>query len=237
VNLDNYASKYFSDPSAEIENFLIMNEYPKIIARNVGHVGSILELGIGHGYTLPLFENMCDTHSVIEGSKKVIDNFKMNKPLSKSHIYNCLFENFDVDQKYDLIIMGFILEHVDNPVELLSKYKQLLNVDGKMFVAVPNAKSMNRRIGLELGMIPNIYDLNETDHELGHLRNYCPTTLKADIENAGLVLEKINGIYLKPLPLTVLKSLDQFEDNMAALVTLGYEFPELSVAIMAEICN
>ena len=45
-----------------------------------------------------------------------------------------------------MIVMGFILEHVDSPVqEIISRYKSYLSPGGKMFLAVPNAEVLNRR--------------------------------------------------------------------------------------------
>ena len=79
-NLDDVASKYLSPPAVEIENDLIMNWYPERVAARLGHVGRLLELGLGHGYTVPYFSAMCDEHVVIEGSGKVIDHFRAQNP-------------------------------------------------------------------------------------------------------------------------------------------------------------
>ncbi|MCY0152202.1 hypothetical protein OEG86_08065 [Hoeflea alexandrii] len=75
-NLDAVADKYLAEPAVEIENDLIMNWYPERIANRTGHVGSVLELGLGHGYTVPYFVKMADHHEVVEGSQRVIDHFR-----------------------------------------------------------------------------------------------------------------------------------------------------------------
>ena len=235
MDLDKFSTKYFSDPRLEIENYLMMNEYPKIIYNSIGKVEHLLELGIGHGYTTTIFEKFCHHHHVVEGSSTIIENFNTNYPDCRSKITQTYFENFESNDKYDAIIMGFVLEHVPNPVEILKKYKSFLKAGGKLFVVVPNAKSLNRRMGLEMGIISDIYELNSTDHILGHLRNYCPETLEKDIISAGLKLSNLCGIYLKPLPLSVLQKLDDFDGNMQAMIKLGYDFPELSVAMLAEV--
>lgn len=71
-------------------------------------------------------------------------------------------------------------------------------------------KSLNRRYGLELGLISNIYDLNENDIALGHKRQYCLDTLTKEVEEVGGNVKNIEGIYLKPLPLDHLKTLNNF---------------------------
>lgn len=234
-NLDDVASKYLQPPSVEIENDLIMNWYPGRITRRAGHVGRLLELGLGHGYTVPYFAKACDHHAVVEGSGKVIAHFRAQNPWYEGSLEEGYFESYTPDQPFDLIVMGFVLEHVDDPAAILSRYKAFLNPGGRIWIAVPNAKSLNRRLGVEMGMIDDIYDLNETDHILGHKRNFCLDTLRAMVEGTGGTLTHKEGLYLKPLPLGVLKTLDDFEANMQAMMAVGVDFPELCVGLLVEV--
>ena len=130
--------------------------------------------------------------------------------------------------------MGFVLEHVDDPVAILRRYAGFLTPGGRIVIAVPNAKSMNRRLGLAMGMIDDIYALNETDHILGHQRNFCRDTLRGAVESAGLKITDEEGIYLKPLPLGVLKTLDDMDANLRAMCEVGVDFPDLCVALLVE---
>ncbi|MBC7284518.1 class I SAM-dependent methyltransferase [Hoeflea sp.] len=234
-NLDAVADKYLADPSVEIENDLIMNWYPKRIGDRVGHIGALLELGLGHGYTVPYFARMTDHHEVVEGSQRVIDHFRSKNPGYKGRLVQDYFETYTPDRRFDVIVMGFVLEHVEDPRAVLERYRSFLAPGGRVCVAVPNAKSLNRRLGLEMGMIDNIYDLNATDHQLGHKRNYCRDTLRADVEAAGYRTTLEEGIYLKPLPLGVLKTLDDMEANLQAMLKVGVDFPDLCVALLFEL--
>lgn len=234
-NLDAVASKYTRPPNVEIENDLIMNWYPKRVFARTGKVGDVLELGLGHGYTVRYFQDMADRHTVIEGSRLVIDHFRQTNEWYRGEIVEGFFETCTLDRKFDLIVMGFVLEHVDDPVAIMTRYRDALAPGGRLFVAVPNAKSLNRRLGLEMGMIDDIYDLNETDHQLGHQRNYCRETLAADARKAGYRVAYEEGIYLKPLPLSVLKSLDDMQANLEAMLKVGVNYPDLCVAILAEL--
>jgi SAM-dependent methyltransferase len=234
-NLDELASKYMLDSSVEIENALIMDWYPRRIFKRTGRVASLLELGLGHGYTVDYFSEMTEDHHIIEGAESVISHFNGKDTSFKGAIHHAYFETFEPDQKYDVIVMGFVLEHVDNPTQILQKYKNFLTENGKIFVAVPNAKSLNRRLGLEMGMIENIYDLNETDHILGHLRNFCTDTLRDTCIEAGFKVTREEGIYLKPLPLGFMKTMDNFQDNLEAMLKVGVDFPELCVALLFEL--
>jgi SAM-dependent methyltransferase len=234
-DLDAVADKYLANRSVEIENDLIMNWYPERIARRTGHVGSILELGLGHGYTVPYFSRMADHHEVVEGSQRVIDHFRETNDWYQGRLVQDYFETYVPDRTFDVIVMGFVLEHVDDPQVLLRRYKDFLAPVGRLYVAVPNAKSLNRRLGYEMGMIDNIYDLNATDHQLGHKRNYCRDTLREDIGAAGFRSTLEEGIYLKPLPLGVLKTLDDMDANLQAMLKVGVDFPDLCVALLFEL--
>ncbi len=44
----------------------------------------------------------------------------------------------DVDAKYDVIVMGDVIEHVSDPGQFLSFYAQFLKEDGQMIICTPN---------------------------------------------------------------------------------------------------
>lgn len=233
-DLDAVSSEYRPNGATAIENDLILNWYPQRMVARFGHCDSLLELGIGHGFTAGKFNAACDRHVLIEGSQVVIDQFRETHSDFEAELVFGYFEEFDTDERFDVIVMGFILEHVEDPGYLLDRYRKFLKSGGRLFVAVPNAKSMNRRLGVELGMIDDIYSLNANDHALGHRRQYCLDTLKAELVRHGYTITHEEGIYLKPLPLGVLKSLPDFEANLQAMLRVGIEFPELCVGLLVE---
>jgi len=130
--------------------------------------------------------------------------------------------------------MGFILEHVKNPVQVMNKYKRMLKKQGKMVLSVPNAEAMNRRLGCYAGFLGDVTSLSEYDVELGHLRYYTTDTFKRDIEASGLRIKDIEGIYLKPFTTKQMISLNFDKNILDALCMLGLKYPELSLGIMAE---
>ncbi|MCL0075150.1 class I SAM-dependent methyltransferase, partial [Thermodesulfovibrionales bacterium] len=165
----------------------------------------------------------------------VINRFKKNTPGFSAELFLDYFETFDTKECFDVIIMGFILEHVDDPGLLLDRYKKFLKPTGKIFIAVPNAKSLNRRLGLELGLIDDIYSLNDNDLALGHKRQFCRDSLRELVHQYGYQIIYEEGIYLKPLPLPVLKNLPNFQGNLQAMLKVGVEFPDLCVGLLMEV--
>lgn len=234
-DLNAVSSEYRPNAATEIENNLMLNWYPKRIIDRFNHVPSLLELGLGHGFTAKIFSKACDRYVVLDGSTVVIEQFRHNEPDFHGEIIETYFEDYHPDQKFDIIVMGFVLEHVDDPDFILKRFREFLSPSGKLYVAVPNAKSMNRRLGLELGLIDDIYSLNANDLALGHQRQYCRDTLKDAVERAGYRVTHEEGIYLKPLPLGVLKTLDDFEGNLQAMLRVGIDFPDLCVGLLMEL--
>ena len=86
--LDNLTSQYTKGAVTEIENELILNWYPDRILAKICNdkPNSLLELGIGHGFTTCKFSKFFKRHEVIEGSQKVIDMFKREYPQNTSTI-------------------------------------------------------------------------------------------------------------------------------------------------------
>lgn len=234
-DLNAVSSEYRPNAATEIENNLILNWYPYRIIRRFGHAASLLELGLGHGYTARVFTGACKRHVVIDGASVVIEQFRRNTPDFRGEIVESYFEDYTSNVPFDVIIMGFVLEHVDDPDLILERYRDFLAPGGKLYVAVPNAKSMNRRLGLELGLIDDIYSLNTNDIALGHQRQYCRDTLTAAVTRAGYRITHEEGIYLKPLPLGLLKTLDDFDSNLQAMLKVGVDFPDLCVGLLMEL--
>jgi trans-aconitate methyltransferase len=235
-NLDNYTSQYKANAVTALENNLVLNWYPKRILNRIKDKSTekLLELGLGHGYTTLFFNNYVSEHVVIEGSQEVVSLFKAKYDLPNLKILEDYFETFESREKFDIIVMGFVLEHVNDPLFIVQKYIRMLAPNGRLFIAVPNAKSLNRRLGVALGKIQDIYELNENDHLLGHKRQFCLDTLKDMLKQSGCNVTWQEGIYLKPLPINILKELPDCEANLRAMCAVGVDFPELCVGLLVE---
>lgn len=234
-NLNQVASEYKPNAATELENNLILHWYPKRVIKRIGYVESLLELGLGHGFTAELFAKSCGTYVIIDGASTVIKQFKKSHPDFNGELVLEYFENYTPKAPFDIIVMGFVLEHVDDPEAILMRYKNFLKPGGKMYVAVPNAKSLNRRLGFEMGLLDDIYSLNCNDLALGHQRQYCRDTLRESLMRCGYQVTHEEGIYLKPLPLGVLKTLPDLQANLDAMLKVGIDFPDLCVGLLMEI--
>jgi 2-polyprenyl-3-methyl-5-hydroxy-6-metoxy-1,4-benzoquinol methylase len=126
------------------------------------------------------------------------------------------------------------MEHVDNPDAILEKYKKYLKEDGKIYISVPNAEVMNRRLGNLANDLPDIQLLSEHDKICGHQRYYTVETLTSQIQRHGYIIKRLEGIYLKPLSTSQMISLNMEEKYINALCELGINYPELCCGILVE---
>lgn len=234
-NLDVHVAAYTGENLYDFDNEILLTWYPQRIINNTKDARSILELGLGHGFTTNIFSNNFDRHVVLEGSPAVIQNFKKKFPECDAQIEESYFETFSTEEKFDVIVMGFILEHVDNPFEIISRYKKFLAPGGKIYLAVPNAEVLNRRLGHLAGMLKDMDTLSENDLLLGHKRYYTVSSLSAEIAQAGYKIDKMEGIYLKPFTTSQIVSLNLDKKIIHALCEVGVAYPELSCGILAQI--
>src|SRR5579863_4603368 len=163
-DLDKYLEAYEGNIQYDFDNEILLNWYPRRILEFSKTTDSLLELGLGHGYSSNIFSNFFRRHVVLEGSHAVIKNFQNKYPGCTSEIVETFFEDFNNDEKFDVVVMGFILEHVNDPVEILMHFRKYLTpVNGNMFISVPNAEVLNRRLGHIAGMLPDILTMSEND--------------------------------------------------------------------------
>lgn len=181
-----------------------------------------LELGPANGFMTKDLVKEFEILHLLEGSKELLDQIPDYDNIKKHH---SLFEDFNSDIKYDTIIMGHVLEHIYNPVEICSKIYNWLSDEGVFLVSVPNAKSIHRIAAVEMGLLNDIHELNSRDHAVGHYRVYDMDLLKKHLMEAGFKIKDSGGIFLKPL------SNDQIDTNwddqmIEGFYKMGKYFPE-----------
>ena len=234
-SLDKHVAAYQGDNIYDFDNEILLTWYPQRVLHHAGSSQSILELGLGHGFTTDIFSRHFNRHVVLEGSPAVIENFRGKHVNCPAEIVEGYFEDFSTEERFEVIVMGFILEHVDDPLIILRRFREFLAPEGRIFLAVPNALVMNRRLGHLAGMLDDMTELSKNDHLLGHKRFYTSESLRKDIEQVGFGVDRMEGIYLKPFTTNQILSLDLDRSIIESLCALGVDYPELSCGLLAEI--
>lgn len=233
--LDSHVKAYQGDNIYDFDNEILLKWYPQRVRRFTAGARSLLELGLGHGITATAFNPHFERHVVVDASPAVISNFRQCYPQCQAEIVECYFEDFESEERFDVIVFGFVLEHVDDPVRVLRHFRRFLAPAGRMFVTVPNAHVLNRRLGHLAGMLQDMQQLSEHDRLLGHQRYYTVESLRADIERAGYEITRLEGIYLKPLTTRQMLSHDFDQRVLDALCLVAIDYPELSCGLLAEL--
>ena len=233
--LDKHSKAYEGENLYEFDNYIMLNWYPQRIIKYTEGLSSILELGLGHGYSTKVFSKYFSRHLVLDGSSIVIENFIKRFPNCPAEIVEVLFEAFESNEKFDVIVLGFILEHVDDPIDIIIRFKNFLKPNGKMFIAVPNAQVLNRRLGHIAGLLPDMMELSENDILLGHKRYYTVDSLKEVIKKTFCQIERLEGIYLKPFTTEQMQTLNLNNKIINALCEMGLNYPELSCGILVQL--
>ena len=232
--LDDSIPAYQDDFPYALDNRLMLNWYPQRIIR-LAQGGSLLELGLGHGYSSLIFSRHFSRYTVIEGSTAVIRQFSESHPETPVDVRCAYFEDFVPEMRYDHIVMGFILEHVDDPGQILRRYKEFLTPQGSLFVAVPNCAALNKRFGYAAGLIDNLEILNDADRLLGHQRLFTLESLTELCHREGFTISSVEGIFLKPITTGQILELKLSEPILEAMLKVGVDYPELSVGILMEL--
>lgn len=187
---------------------------------------SLLELGPAEGVMTELLATAGKAMTLVEGSQAFCENLRGRFP--EAEVINALFEEFRPDKQYDNIILGHVLEHVQDPVEILSLAKNWLTPRaGTLFAAVPNARSLHRQAAVIMGLLASEDEMNEMDHHHGHRRVFNPESYRNAFYQAGLNIEVFGGYWMKPVSNKQIE--DTWSDEMLdAFMQLGERYPDIA---------
>ncbi len=201
---------------------------------------SALSLGIGQrivGGRLieATLAGRLERYMIVEGSATAIEELRADAvDLSKTELVESWFERFSTEARFDLIEMGFVLEHVDEPRAIVERFRAFLNPGGVCAIAVPNARSLHRLIGFEAGLLDDVYRLSSEDLALGHQRYFDLESLRSLVTAAKLDIEVEEGILIKPITSGQLKALDLPPEVYRGLFEVAVELPAISNSIYME---
>jgi len=234
TELDRCAPAYQEDFAYSLDNRLILNWYPGRVLR-LSSGSSMLDLGLGHGYTVQQFSESFERYVVVDGSPQIIRQFREKFPHLRVEIQLGSFEDFHTEERFDNIVMGFILEHVDDPSTILRRYRQYLKPGGSLFVSVPNAEALNKRFGYAAGLIDSLTRLSPADLMLGHQRLFTVASLRELVEQEKYSVKTVEGIFLKPITTGQIQTLRLSEPILNAMLEVGVGYPELCVGLLMQL--
>lgn len=154
--------------------------------RNYVRNNSVIDFGCGSGGFL---HNIMDIASSVAG----IELEREKREFLKNEGITC-YESIDVlpDEKFDVITLFHVLEHLPDPVAILDKLKSHLNDGGKIIIETPNADDA----------LLSLYDSEEFadfTYWICHLYLYSNKTFSDLMEKCGLKKSLMQQIQRYPL--------------------------------------
>lgn len=188
---------------------------------------SILELGPAEGLMTELLLATGKSVTCLEGSSIFASLLREKFKKNNVEIIESLFEEFNPSIKYDNIVLGHVLEHVDDPIKILSLVKKWLSPSGRVFAAVPNAQSIHRQAAVAMGLLSSESALNDSDHRNGHRRVFNPENFRGIFLESKLCIQIYGGYWLKPVSSGQIES-SWTNEMLDAFMVLGERYPDIA---------
>ena len=168
-----FGENYISSSSVWVDLFESWNNTKTLarIARSHSPGHRLLEIGVGSGSFLNAARDAgyevtgCDLSTPI--CRQV--RHKYDIPMHNAPLTTLIGKNH-----FDAIVMNHVLEHTNQPIELLRGVEQLLTSDGLLHIAVPNIACWEATLS---GWV---------SYEPYHLTYFTPQTLEKAISASGL---------------------------------------------------
>lgn len=197
---DFYAKKYFQNDAGnyrseysdeEILYFKNRDLQKKIILEDCFNLYSkrILDIGCGEGFTLKHFKNFgwdvlgidYSSFGISQNNPSVINNF------IEGDLVDNMKQLSNNKEKFDVIVLNNLLEHVIDPIQTIDNATELLNDEGVIVVQVPNDFSEYQNYLIKNNIINTPFWIAYPDH----LNYFTKESLNTFLKSRNLINKKI----------------------------------------------
>lgn len=148
--------------------------------RRLAHAGSpgkrLLEIGVGSGSFLTDARMNGYTVMGCDLSVPICEHIRNSYGFM---MHNDSLETLEGEDRFDVIVMNHVLEHVQQPIEFMKDVSRLLTSGGIVHIAVPNIACWEAKFS------------GWTSFEPYHLSYFSPPTLERTISDSGLIIHHI----------------------------------------------
>tara|TARA_B100000900_G_scaffold355803_1_gene325220 strand:- start:636 stop:1754 length:1119 start_codon:yes stop_codon:yes gene_type:complete len=178
--------------------------------------GKILEIGCGNGNFLRLFEEF-NLGWKLTGTEFNEANREIIEEIPRSSFYSGDIEL--LNERFDIVAMIHVLEHITEPRKFLESIKRVLNIDGYLFIEVPN-------------LIKSKFDILISDH----CSHFTLESLQTLLEQSGFqIIESSDSVVGKELSIIAklnknkmnLNSKNKFDFDLAHRLNWLSSFQEI----------
>jgi SAM-dependent methyltransferase len=171
----------FERPAGRLSRFLVDRYYAHhaaTCARYLPAGGSLLEVGAAGGDLLERLR-ACGYH--VRGVEISADGCVRAREKGLD-VFHGTLEEFPADERYDMVFMSHVIEHVIDPMTTMARVAALLKPGGVAYVETPNVGAPDARLwGRHWGLI----------HYPRHLFLFDRATLRRLFEGVGLAVVRM----------------------------------------------
>ncbi|PIW36741.1 MAG: hypothetical protein COW24_03590 [Candidatus Kerfeldbacteria bacterium CG15_BIG_FIL_POST_REV_8_21_14_020_45_12] len=206
-------------------NFIVAQDY---------FVGEkFLELGCATGESTLASMHFAKQIDVVEGSPVNIDITKkkveaQNMPAVTVNFQEAYWEDFSFEENsYSDVLFFRGLEHLKDPAPVMKNIFKALKPGGRCHIVVPNANSLHRKIGVNMGLLKEVHELNDRDKSVGHERVFDLYTLLETVKSFDFEVVDWRGVMLKVLSNGQMQELCKDNENLIkGFFEVGKELPD-----------
>jgi len=145
--------KVYQDSSEKFFSFIPTESFLDIVSMQEWTNRNVLDIGCGEGDIVTMVASMGAKKILgIDYSEEAIDICKKRHNRDNIEFRQCHYQ--DVKDKFDVIVMGGVLEHFDNPFEELDYIiKNNLNENGVIITSSPNFLNLRGSIWMTLQLL------------------------------------------------------------------------------------
>ncbi len=184
-----YSKQYSTD---ELQYFKNKITQKAAVVESIGpriSKGNLLDIGCGEGFTMDYYHNLGWEVTGLDFSEF---GLKENHPhlkgkLKQGNIFGEVENLVGQNEKYNLVWLDNVLEHVLEPLTLLTQCRQLMDDGGVLVIEVPNDYSRFQDALIRKGSVSKKYWEAYPDH----LNYFSFQSLKNLLEGNGFATQKI----------------------------------------------
>ncbi len=192
----------------------------EVLNKYISNGKSVLDIGCGAGtlcFYLANKDNKCVGVDVSDRAIRFCKQTAKNLDLEKRTAFKVInFPRESLRQKFDVVILTEVIEHLENDNLALKKIYELLNKDGIAIISTPSQNAPLYKMGLA----------KKFDERVGHLRRYTVEELVRKCEKVGFkVIEtkKTEGIirnflFLNPIAGKSLRVVKYFVSDLVTFL-------------------
>jgi 2-polyprenyl-3-methyl-5-hydroxy-6-metoxy-1,4-benzoquinol methylase len=168
-------------------------------ARHIGRGKRILEIGCATGYVGDHMARVLDCSVVgveidADAAAKARARGTYEQVLVGDVQDPALLDELDA-RRFDFVLFGDVLEHLQSPQRALQRTASLLDVDGRVLVCLPNVVHWSIRARVLAGR----FDYTDTGIlDRTHVRFYTPSSARSMVAGAGLDIRSVGGVVWLP---------------------------------------